>query len=128
MVQEEKFIPSVIEPSFGLGRIIYCIYEHCFRIREKDAQRTYFDFPAQIAPAACALLPLMNKEPLHKKVQEIQSALNEAGLSSRVAGSGSSIGRRYARTDECGIPYALTVDQDTVDKGQITLRQLDTMM
>ena len=61
-IQEEKFVPSVIEPSFGIGRIIYCIYEHCFKIREKDAQRTYFDFPALVAPVKCTLLPLMNKD------------------------------------------------------------------
>ena len=42
---EEKYTPHVIEPSFGLGRIMYCIFEHCFRMREEDAQRTYFDFP-----------------------------------------------------------------------------------
>ena len=44
-VHEEKFFPSVIEPSFGIGRIVYCVMEHCFKIREKDAKRTYFDFP-----------------------------------------------------------------------------------
>lgn len=43
--QEEKFVPHVIEPSYGLGRIMYCIFEHCFKKREQDAQRTYFDFP-----------------------------------------------------------------------------------
>lgn len=42
---EEKYTPHVIEPSYGLGRIMYCIFEHCFRMREQDAQRTYFDFP-----------------------------------------------------------------------------------
>jgi glycyl-tRNA synthetase len=42
---EEKYVPHVIEPSFGLGRIMYCIFEHCFKMREQDAQRTYFDFP-----------------------------------------------------------------------------------
>jgi len=67
-IQEEKFVPSVIEPSFGIGRIIYCIYEHCFKIREKDAQRTYFDFPALIAPVKCTLLPLMNKDDYNQKV------------------------------------------------------------
>jgi glycyl-tRNA synthetase len=46
IVMEEKYVPHVIEPSFGLGRIMYCIFEHCFKIREKDASRTYFDFPA----------------------------------------------------------------------------------
>jgi glycyl-tRNA synthetase len=42
---EEKFTPSVIEPSFGIGRIIYCIFEHCFKVRAHDDQWTYFDFP-----------------------------------------------------------------------------------
>jgi len=60
MMMEEKYIPHVIEPSFGIGRIIYCIFEHCFKVREKDAQRTYFDFPTSIAPLKCSLLPLMS--------------------------------------------------------------------
>jgi len=47
---EEKYVPWVIEPSFGIGRIMYCIFEHCFKVRPKDAQRTYFDFPAAISP------------------------------------------------------------------------------
>lgn len=59
-VLEEKFSPHVIEPSFGLGRIVYCALEHCFKVREKDAQRTYLDFPALIAPVKCSLLPLMS--------------------------------------------------------------------
>jgi len=45
MQYEEKYTPHVIEPSFGLGRIMYCIFEHCFKMREQDANRTYFDFP-----------------------------------------------------------------------------------
>lgn len=71
MMMEEKYIPHVIEPSFGIGRIIYCIFEHCFKMREKDAQRTYFDFPASISPLKCSLLPLMSNAEMNKKVQEI---------------------------------------------------------
>jgi len=59
-VLEEKYIPSVIEPSYGIGRIVYCVFEHCFKMREADAQRTYFDFPAIIAPIKCTILPLMS--------------------------------------------------------------------
>jgi glycyl-tRNA synthetase len=69
---EEKYYPHVIEPSFGIGRIIYCIFEHCFKTREKDAQRTYFDFPPLIAPIKCTILPLMSQAPLLAKVQEIK--------------------------------------------------------
>jgi glycyl-tRNA synthetase len=56
-VLEEKYVPHVIEPSFGIGRIIYMIFEHAFKMR--DAQRTYFDFPLILAPVKCSLLPLM---------------------------------------------------------------------
>ena len=67
-VMEEKYTPHVIEPSFGIGRILYCIFEHCFKAREHDAQRTYFAFPASIAPLKCSLLPLMNNADMNKKV------------------------------------------------------------
>ena len=65
---EEKYIPNVIEPSFGIGRVIYCIFEHCFKARESDAQRTYFDFPPLIAPLKCSILPLIKNADLDKKV------------------------------------------------------------
>lgn len=74
MMMEEKYIPHVIEPSFGIGRIIYCIFEHCFKVREKDAQRTYFDFPSGISPLKCSLLPLMSNAEMNKKVQEISKS------------------------------------------------------
>lgn len=72
---EEKYVPWVIEPSFGIGRIMYCIFEHCFKVREKDAQRTYFDFPASISPIHCSLLPLMSNAAMIKKCQEISKFL-----------------------------------------------------
>lgn len=124
---EEKYVPHVIEPSFGIGRIIYCIFEHCFNVREKDAQRTYFDFPAEIAPLSCSLLPLINNSDLNKKVHEIKRMLIKNGVTSKVDESGVSVGKRYARTDECGIPYAITVDFETLEQNSVTLRQLDTM-
>jgi glycyl-tRNA synthetase len=68
---EEKYIPNVIEPSFGLGRVIYCIFEHCFKSRENDAQRTFFDFPPLIAPLKCSILPLIKNADLDKKVYTI---------------------------------------------------------
>jgi glycyl-tRNA synthetase len=55
---EEKFIPHVIEPSFGIGRIIYSMLEHRFRIR--DQRRTYFDLCPKIAPIKVSLLPLIS--------------------------------------------------------------------
>jgi len=71
VLMEEKYTPSVIEPSFGIGRIVYCVFEHCFRTRAEDAQRTYFVFPPLIAPVKCSILPLMDKPELNEKVQNI---------------------------------------------------------
>ena len=68
---EEKYVPHVIEPSFGITRILYSVFEHCFKVREKDAQRTYFDFPPAVAPVKCSLLPLMNQPEMNSKVSEI---------------------------------------------------------
>lgn len=124
---EEKYVPHVIEPSFGIGRVIYCIFEHCFKMREKDAQRTYFDFPAEIAPVKCSLLPLMNQAGMNKKVQEIKKTLIRNGVTSKVDDSGQTVGKRYARTDECGIPFAITVDFDTINDDTVTMRDLDSM-
>ena len=70
-MHEEKYIPHVIEPSFGIGRILYCVFEHCFKVRAEDENRTYFDFPPAVAPLKCSILPLMNNADMNKKVQAI---------------------------------------------------------
>ena len=69
----------------------------------------------------------MSQAPLLAKVQEIKSLLTKAGLSAKIDDSGVSVGKRYARTDECGIPYAFTVDFETLEDQTITMRELDTM-
>ena len=127
MVNEEKFIPHVIEPSFGIGRILYCIFEHSFKIRPQDAQRTYFNFPIVLAPAKCVLLPLTQKPELSQKTVELKTLLTRAGLHSKIDDSGANVGKRYARTDECGIPYAFTVDFTTLEDETVTMRELETM-
>lgn len=57
-VHVKEIIPSVIEPSFGIGRVMYAIFEHNFKIRDNDEQRTYLALPAVIAPLKCSVLPL----------------------------------------------------------------------
>ena len=54
-----NFTPAVIEPSFGIGRILYCIFEHCYYAREGDEQRTVFGFTPLIAPVKCTVFPLL---------------------------------------------------------------------
>lgn len=55
-------IPSVIEPSFGIGRIMYAVFEHSFRVREEDEQRVWLSLPAAIAPVSCSVLPLSSND------------------------------------------------------------------
>ncbi|XP_034257594.1 glycine--tRNA ligase [Pantherophis guttatus] len=125
----EEIVPNVIEPSFGLGRIMYTIFEHTFRIREGDEQRTYFSFPAVVAPFKCSVLPLSQNQEFIPFVKELSEALTRNGVSHKVDDSSGSIGRRYARTDEIGVAFGITVDFDTVNKTPhtATLRDRDSM-
>ena len=70
-VTEEKFFPGVIEPSFGIGRIVYCVLEHCFDIREKDEKRTLFKFPPVVAPYKVSILPLIHSDEMLKFVEPV---------------------------------------------------------
>ena len=70
-VHVEEVIPSVIEPSFGIGRIMYCLFEHNFIVREGDEQRTYFSLPPLVAPIKCSVLPLSNNPDFNPIVKEL---------------------------------------------------------
>ncbi|KAL7840789.1 hypothetical protein AOLI_G00261120 [Acnodon oligacanthus] len=125
----EDVVPNVIEPSFGIGRIMYSIFEHTFRIREGDEQRTFFSFPATVAPYKCSVLPLSQNQEFIPFVRELSEALTKNGVSHKVDDSSGSIGRRYARTDEIGVAFGITIDFDTVNKTPhtATLRDRDSM-
>ncbi|XP_056594311.1 glycine--tRNA ligase [Triplophysa dalaica] len=125
----EEVVPNVIEPSFGIGRIMYSIFEHTFRIREGDEQRTFFSFPATVAPYKCSVLPLSQNQEFMPFVRELSEALTRNSVSHKVDDSSGSIGRRYARTDEIGVAFGITIDFDTVNKTPhtATLRDRDSM-
>ena len=125
-VHEEKYSPNVIEPSFGIGRIVYCVMEHCFKVRENDSRRTYFDFPPSIAPYKASILPLFENEKFLDYVEPIRKILVQNGISYKID-KVDSIGRRYARTDEIGIPFGITIDDITLKDNTVTLREIDTM-
>ncbi|WIA35437.1 hypothetical protein OEZ86_003878 [Tetradesmus obliquus] len=122
-----NFTPSVIEPSFGIGRIIYCVFEHSYYTREGDETRAVFKFTPTVAPTKATVFPLVQKEALNEQAGKISAALTAAGLSNIVDTTGNTIGKRYARTDEIGVPYAVTVDFQTLEGEGVTLRERDTM-
>jgi glycyl-tRNA synthetase len=68
---EEKFIPGVIEPSFGIGRIVYCVMEHCFGVRQNDEKRTVFNFPPVVAPYKVSIIPLIHDKEMLAYVEPI---------------------------------------------------------
>ncbi|KAL2612648.1 hypothetical protein R1flu_024340 [Riccia fluitans] len=124
-----RFTPGVIEPSFGIGRIIYCMYEHCFYTRPSksgDEQLSVFKFPPVVAPIKCTVFPLMQNEKLNDVAKEISIALTRAGVANKIDITGTSIGKRYARTDELGVPFAITVDFETEVSIDATLRERDS--
>ncbi|RNA12004.1 glycine--tRNA ligase [Brachionus plicatilis] len=117
---KEQFLPHVIEPSFGIGRIMYTILEHNYKTRSNSTKK-FLSLPYQIAPFKCSILPLNESdEKLKPFVQIISDLLIE---NDDISGT---IGRRYWRSDECGIPYVITVDYDTLNDRTITVRDRDT--
>ena len=125
-VSGRNFTPAVIEPSFGIGRLLYCVFEHCFFTREGDERRAVFRFTPVAAPIKATVFPLMAKADLAARAETIAQTLTRAGLSNTVDTTGTTIGRRYARTDEIGVPFAVTVDYQTMADGTATLRDRDT--
>ena len=127
-VHEEKITPSVIEPSFGIGRIMYAIFEHNFKVREGDEQRTFFSLPPTIAPLKASVLPLSGNPDFSPIVKKISKSLTETEVSHKVDDSSGAIGRRYARTDEIAIPYGICIDFDSLKQPETaTLRERDSM-
>jgi glycyl-tRNA synthetase len=126
-VSGASFFPGVIEPSFGIGRVIYSLLEHCYWVREgDDEKRAVLSLPALIAPYKCAVLPLMNQDKFSPFTSRLRDLLRRSGLSCRVDDSGVSIGRRYARMDEVGVPFAVTIDFTTFEDDTVTLRERDS--
>ncbi|RHY32400.1 hypothetical protein DYB32_002610, partial [Aphanomyces invadans] len=127
MVSEEKFVPSVIEPSFGVGRILTAVFEHTFYAREGDEKRGVMAFPAVIAPIKVAVLPLSNAKEFNPVVQDLERKLRAVCRSlTKSDTSGVAIGRKYARADELGIPLGVTIDFETLQDHAVTVRERDS--
>ncbi|KAG2130682.1 glycyl-tRNA synthetase [Suillus clintonianus] len=121
-----EFTPNVIEPSFGFGRILYTLLEHSFWCREQDIERGVLSLPPVVAPTKVLIVPLSAKEEFNPLVQEVSTKLRKAGIFSRVDDSNTSIGKRYARNDELGTPFGVTLDFASVQNRTMTLRERDT--
>ncbi len=120
----EKEVPHVLEIAFGTDRPTFALMDLFYRYDEEKKQDV-FNVPQKMAPVQVAVFSLVKKEGLPEIANKLYSELRSAGLVSIVDHSGS-VGRRYARQDEIGTPYCVTIDFDTKEKGVVTVRDRDS--
>jgi glycyl-tRNA synthetase len=117
-----RFIPHVVEPSVGSDRLVYVALEYAYRVKDG---RAMLSFPRDIAPIQVGIYPLVSKDGLPEKAAELHKMLLDEGFIVDYDEPGS-IGRRYARADEIGIPLGITIDYDTLKDDTVTLRDRDS--
>ena len=127
VIKEEKkgvehFIPHVAEPSFGVERVLYTTLEYAYS--EKNG-RIVLKLPRDIAPIKASVFPLVKKSELVEIALEIYEELKRAHISVTYDDEGA-IGRRYMRVDEIGVPFAITVDNQTLLDNTVTVRDRDS--
>lgn len=125
-IKNKRYLPHVIEPTFGVERTVLAILCDSFEeeVLENNEKRTVLHINPKIAPVKAAIFPLMKKEPLIKKAKKIYEILHSWNIEYDDSGA---IGRRYRRQDELGTPYCITVDYDSLKDDTVTIRNRDTM-
>ncbi|MEK7606027.1 MAG: glycine--tRNA ligase [Patescibacteria group bacterium] len=123
---KERFVPHVVEPTFGVDRTVLAVLTDAYHEEEVGEEtRVVLKLARAIAPYMVAILPLMKKDGMGEKAKEIFATLRKK---TRVLYDESgSIGKRYRRQDEIGTPICVTVDHQTLEDGTITIRDRDTM-
>ena len=122
----EWFTPHVIEPAFGIDRIIWHILDHAYEETEKEGEKyNLLRLTESVAPADLIVLPLFEKDGMGDSARELNLQINSMKGVTSLIDSSKSIGRRYARADEIGIPWAITVDHTTLEDGTVTVRRRD---
>ena len=122
----EHVTPHVVEPSFGIGRLVYTALVHAHREDEVDGEtRQYLALPPSVAPTTVGVFPLMDRDGLDEYAERVAGELRATGLSVTYDDAGA-IGRRYRRQDEVGTPFCVTVDYDSLEVDTVTIRERDT--
>ena len=122
IVRGTRFVPHVVEPSFGSDRLFYVTLEYAYGLKD---DRVILSFPRSIAPIQVGIYPLMGKDGLDTKAKEVQKLLTCEGFMTDFDETGS-IGRRYARADEAGVQLGITIDYDTFNDETVTIRDRDS--
>lgn len=133
-ITHETFIPNVVEPSFGIDRLMYAVLEQNIWFREQDInkgtnepRRAVLSLVNQLCPYDVAVFPLHKKDKMIEMAKQIRTALILQKYKCYIDDSGTSIGKRYTRADELGVKHVITVDPGTLDTGIVTIRNRDSM-
>jgi glycyl-tRNA synthetase len=124
----ERFVPHVIEPTFGLDRQLLAVLAESYKVDELNGEkRMYLKLPKDLAPVKCAVSPLLkNKPELVEKAREVYKQLKKE-LGNVMWDDNGNIGKRYRRQDEIGTPpYCITIDFQTLEDDTVTVRDRDT--
>ena len=124
----EKFVPHVIEPSFGVERALMAVLSSAYREDEQNgSKRVYLALPEHLAPVKFAVSPLLkNKPELVEKAHEIYANLSKKNPGRVMWDDNGNIGKRYRRQDEIGTPHCVVVDFQTLEDDTVTVRERDT--
>ena len=123
-----KFVPHVIEPSFGVERALMAVLSGAYREDEQNGEkRVYLALPEHLAPVRFAVSPLLkNKPELVEKAREVYTQLAKANPGRVMWDDNGNIGKRYRRQDEIGTPHCVVIDFQTLEDGTVTVRERDT--
>jgi len=116
-------VPHILEIAMGVERLLYITLEQAY---EEEKERTVLKIPLVLAPIEVKVLPLMKKDGLAEKADEVYELMLDQGLYAEYDETGS-IGRRYRRADEEGVPFCITIDHDTLKDESVTVRDRDSM-
>ena len=124
----EKFVPHVIEPSFGVERALMAVLSSAYREDEQNgSRRVYLALPEHLAPVKFAVSPLLkNKPELVEKAHEIYANLSKKNPGRVMWDDNGNIGKRYRRQDEIGTPHCVVIDFQTLEDDTVTVRERDT--
>jgi len=119
----KKIIPKVIEPTFGMERVFLAVLTKAYCV-DKEKGNIVLKIPPKLAPIKAAVFPIVKKPEFEKISREIVSDLGEEW--NIVYDKSGSIGRRYARNDEIGTPFCITIDSESGKRKDVTIRNRDT--
>jgi glycyl-tRNA synthetase len=122
---KQRMFPYVIEPAAGADRATLAFLIDAYSVDKEDEQRVIMRFHPSLAPIKVAVLPLVKKEGMPEKAEKIYNDLLENSIRAAFDVS-SAIGRRYARQDEAGTPFCLTVDGQSLTDDTVTIRERDS--